>query len=163
MRAPIHSNKHYVQKSLTTVLAGVVNTTVLAIAEEVVDINTVNEIEQGAVVKAFYLELWLRGQDTSPGSFVFVIEKRPGIAQALSMNATDMAALGDYENKKNILFTSMALTNVNTSEAIPLVRGWFKIPKSKQRFGLKDSLVFHVFAQALDSNICGFSTYKEYT
>ncbi len=161
MRAPIHSRKHYVQKSLTTVLAGAVNT--FEIAQSVLPGGTdlVNEVVEGALVKAVYIELWVRGQDTSPGSFVVIVEKLPGTATAIT--AGFMAALGTYENKKNILFTSQALTNVNTADAIPILRTWLKIPKGKQRMGLDDRLRLTFFSQALDSNICGFATYKEYT
>ncbi len=142
--------------------AGTVSVTNVIRAEPVDTINDVFEVVEGAIVKAVYVELWLRGQDTSPGSFVLMIEKRPGI-QPGEISTTDMAAIGDYENKKNVFYTSQALTNVNTADAIPIYKGWIKIPKSKQRFGLKDRLVLNVFAQALDSNICGFFTYKEYT
>ncbi len=162
MRAPIHSIKHYVQKSLTTVLAGAVNVTNIIRAEPVDLVNDVFEVVEGSIIKAVYVEMWIRTNDTSAGTFVMIIEKRPGI-QPGEVSTTDMAALGDYENKKNVLYATQGLSNVTTNVATPIFKGWIKIPRSKQRFGLKDRLVMTVFAQALDQNICGFYTYKEYT
>ncbi len=162
MRAQVHSAKHYVQKSLTTVLAGAVNITTIARGEEVSAVNTADDVREGSILKAVYIELWLRTNDTSPGSYVCVVEKRPGIGISIGISAADMANLHDYENKKNILFTSQALSNDQDADAIPVLRQWIKIPKSKQRFGLKDALVLNFFSQALDQNICGFMTYKEY-
>ena len=162
MRPPIHSVKHYVQTSLTSIMAGAVDVTNVIRAEAPDDVDQVFEVIEGAIVKAVYVELWIRTNDTSPGTFVCVVEKRPGI-QPGEISAADMAALGTYENKKNILFTSQGLTNDQDSLATPIYRGWIKIPKSKQRFGLKDRLVINVFAQALEQVICGMNIYKEYT
>ncbi len=161
MRAPIHSRKHYVQKSLTTVVAGAVNTFEIAKSTLPGGTDTVEEVVEGALVKAVYIELWVRSQEISPGSYVCIVEKLPGTATAIT--AGFMAALGTYENKKNILFTSQALSNDANADAIPILRQWLKIPKGKQRMGLDDRIRLTFFAQALDNNICGFATYKEYT
>jgi len=56
------------------------------------------------------------------------------------------------------------LVNDQDADATPILRQWVKIPKTKQRFGLKDKLVLQVFAQgALDLTACGFELYKEYS
>ncbi len=104
--------------------------------------------------------MWARGQDTSPGSVLITLVKVP---DSQTPTFADMTALDAYTNKKNVLYHTQGLTNINGDSAIPFVRGWFKIPKSKQRFGLGDSLFLVTSAQALDTNICGFATYKEYT
>ncbi len=161
MRAPIHSNKHYVQKSLSTILAAAVDVNDIVIAVTPSGVNLVNEVVEGALVKAVFIEEWFRTGDTSPGSFVTILEKVPGAQGPPS--AAEMAALGTYNNKKNILFTSQALLNDQDADAIPILRGWIKIPKGKQRFGLGDTLRLVTFAQSLDIIRCGFSTYKEYT
>ncbi len=162
MRAPIHSVKHYVQTSLATVTGLALLNTNLVVAVEGPSANLVNEVVEGAIVKAVYVELWVRASGASPGSFVFVIEKRPGISSSV-MNTTDMAALGDYENKKNVLYTTQGLVNDNSADAIFAYKGWLKIPKSKQRFGLNDILSWSVFAQtSVDLVVCGMTTYKEY-
>jgi len=162
VRPQVHSVKHYVQQSLRTVTASTVESTIVVLAENVSSVNAVNEVTEGNTVKAVYFELWLRTQDTAPGSFVVIVEKI--ISGGANPSAANMAALGSYANKKNILFTSQALINDQDADAIPVLRQWVKIPKTKQRFGLKDKLVLQVFAQgALDMTACGFETYKEYS
>ncbi len=161
MRPIIHSRKHYVQTSLTSVLAGAINTQELAQAVIPPDLDTATEVAEGANVKAVYIELWARTNDTSAGSYVFIVEKLPGVGGAIT--AANMAALNNYENKKNIFFSSQALLNVKTADSIPIHRGWIKVPKSKQRMGLDDRIRWTFFSQALESVICGISTYKEYT
>ncbi len=104
--------------------------------------------------------MWVRANDAVAGSFVAVLYKTSGDTTAPT--AADMAALHDWDNKKNILFTAQGLTNDKLSDAVPFMRQWYKVPKSKQRFGLGDDLKLTIFAQALDINVCGFMTYKEY-
>ncbi len=161
MRAVIHSKKHFVQVSLETVAAGAINTHVIMDAVEPAAVSDTDEIVEGASVKAVFVEDWLRTADTAGGSFVYIIEKASGGIN--NPTAVEMAALGDYNNKKNILFTSMGLLNDQDADATPVMRGWVKIPKSKQRFGLGDQLRITIFAQSLDVHRCGFQTYKEYT
>ncbi len=161
MRPVVHSVKHYVQTSLSTVLAGALLSVDVVRAVLPPDKDALNEVVEGAIVKAIYFEFWTRTQDVSPGSFVYIIEKMPGTAGNVS--TANMAALGGYENKKNILYTTQALSNDQDADAINLIRGWVKIPKSKQRMGLDDRIRFTFFAQALDQTVCGFATYKEYT
>ncbi len=161
MRPVVHSTKHLVQTSLSTIVAGAVTSTTLAIAVPIADKNLVTEVEEGAVVKACYVEDWLRTADTAGGSFVYIIVKHPSATN--NPTAVEMAALSDWDNKKNILFTSMGLLNDQDADATPITRGWYKVPKGKQRFGLGDTLKIHVFAQSLDLQRCGFALYKEYT
>ncbi len=160
MRAPIHSVKHYVQVSLATVLAGANNAIVIATAVPIQDVNSANEVTEGSLIKAVFVEMWVRAGDTAGGSSLLTLVKVPD-AQALTF--ADVIALNDYRNKKNILYHTQGITNDQDADAIPFIRQWFKIPKSKQRFGLGDQLVLSVAAQALDNIICGFMTYKEYT
>ncbi len=160
MRAPIHSIKHYVQRSLSTVLASNVEAFSIANAVESTTANLADEIREGSIVKAVFVEMWVRTQDTAPGAVLVTIVKTPQNAVPTFAN---MTALHSYVNKKNIFYHTQGLTNDQDADAIPFVRGWFKIPKSKQRFGLGDRLFVVVTAQALDMTICGFATYKEYT
>ncbi len=160
MKAPIHSRKHYLQKSLTTVTAATADANQLAFAVNATLANQAFEIAEGAIIKAVFVEMWARGQDTSPGSVLLTLVKVP---DSQTPTFADMVALDAYTNKKNVLYHTQGLTNVNGADAIPFIRQWFKIPKSKQRFGLGDSLFLMTSAQALDTNICGFATYKEYT
>ncbi len=161
VRPMVHSTKHYLQSSLRTVVAGANDNVTHIDAVAVVDKNATNEVEEGSTVKAIYIEHWARTGDLAPGSFVYAVYKVPGGGAAFS--TANMAALGSADNKKNILFTSQALLNDQDADAIPIIRGWVKIPKSKQRMGLGDRIISTHFAQVLDSIVCGFSTYKEYT
>ncbi len=161
MKAPIHSTKHYVQNSLGTTIAGAVLATTIATSVAVQDKNSVAEVVEGSTIKAVYVEDWVRTNDTSPGSFVYIIAKFPNGVN--DPTAAEMAALHTWDNKKNILYTTQALSNINTSQAIPMYKDWIKIPKGKQRMGLGDKIKTVFLAQALDQNTCGFKTYKEYT
>ncbi len=161
MKAPIHSKKHYVQVSLATVLSGARSNIDLVHAVLTGAGADDADVEEGAIVKAIFVEMWIRAGDTSPGSTLVSLIKVPG--DAASPSFTDLAALNDYPNKKNVLYHTQGLTNDQDADAIPFVRQWFKIPRGKQRFGLGDRLMLSISAQALDNIICGFATYKEYT
>ncbi len=161
VRPIIHSTKHYVQQSIGTVAAGANANTTFVNGVAVVDKNAVSEVEEGASVKAFYLELWIRSAATAASSFSFIVCKKPGGVGAPSV--AEMAALGDWDNKKNILFTSQGLTNDVDDSAMNIHRGWIKVPKGKQRMGLGDTISWHLNAVGQSINFCGFETYKEYT
>ncbi len=162
VRPMVHSTKHYVQQSLNTITASAQKIVTIASAVAVGAKDAPGEVEEGSSIKACFIESWLRTQSTSPGSQITVIHKQPGGVSNFSL--TDMAALNDAPNKKNVLFTSQGLLNDQDADAIAVVRGWYKIPKSKQRFGLGDKLIMQIFAQgALDVTHCGFQTFKEYS
>jgi len=162
VRPVVHSRKHYVQQSLRTIDASTKEDTTIITAVESTLANVANEVREGAIVKAVYIELWMRTQSTSPGSYILVLSKSSGGAGLFS--TAEMAALWSAENKKNILFTSQGLLNDQDADAMTPMRGWYKIPRSKQRFGLGDKLFLQIFAQgALDITACGFELFKEYT
>ena len=160
VRPMVHSTKHYVQQSIGTSVVGTPTNTNLVESVDVAAKNTVSEVEEGSSVKAVYVELWVRSAATSAASFVFVILKRPSALGNPTVG--EMAALGDYTNKKNVLYVCQGLTNDVDSTALAVYKGWVKIPKSKQRFGLGDKLSWHLSAIGQSLNFCGFATYKEY-
>ncbi len=164
MRPIIKSKKHLVQISQGTVGQALVVDTNLILAAEATS-TTPSGVEEGAIVKACYVEFWI-SQDSSSvvGSYTMVLYKNPG-GNALVTTA-NLAALHDYDNKKNILFTAQGLLTPNDGGQIPVLRGWYKIPKGKQRFGLGDRLNLAIRnnnATAIDINFCGLAVYKEYT
>ncbi len=161
VRPMVHSSKHYVQNSIETITAGTVLTKTFIAAVAVDQKNDVFEVEEGASVKAVYVEEWWRAGSLTGTSGQAIIYKSEGDTSAPS--AAEIAALGDWDNKKNILYTTMGLINDQDSLAMPIYKGWLKIPKGKQRFGLNDKLRMSVFVTAIDGQLCGFSTYKEYT
>ncbi len=158
----VHSTKHYIQTSLATITAGAsVNVTIVD-AVAVGAKNTASEVEEGNSVKACYIEHWLRSSEISPGTFIAALAKIPGTGAAFS--AAQLAAMNDAENKKNVFWMGMGLLNDQDADATAIMRNWYKIPKSKQRFGLGDRLILSIFAQgAIDLVHCGFATYKEYS
>ncbi len=162
MLAPIVSIKHYVQFENAKVLTTAVRA--LDIVDAVPQQSVVNadDVVEGSIVKAVYLEVWLHsiataGEDTK---FQFVIEKVP--SGAASITFAQMNNLMQYPNKKNILFTSQGVLGDKTTSSIPVVRNWFLIPKGKQRIGAGDKVTATISATAFDIDSCGFSTYKEY-
>ncbi len=160
MRPVIHSQKHYVQISRTAVLtvARNIEDIVLAVAAP----TGVDEVQEGAVVKAVYIELWYL-DDGGDGSNIVLLSKHEN--GTTGPNFSQANALGTYDNKKNILFVHQGLTpNDGIDPPQLMMRSWYKIPKSKQRFGLGDSLRLTIANNsAQGATYCGFATYKEYT
>ncbi len=164
MKAPITSRKHIFQISQSTVgQAAVVNTTFITAIEGTR--STPNHVSEGAIVKACYVEFWVSQDSASVvGSYTVILYKNPGNNAIAS--ATNLAALHDYDNKKNILFTAQGLLTPNDGGQVPVLRAWYKIPKGKQRFGLGDTMQIAIRnnnATAIDINFCGNVIYKEYT
>ncbi len=159
VRATINSEKHLVQHSIGSVTAGSV------LELELVDAvssytGTATEVRTGANVKAVYIEMWLKAQDTVTGSAVVTLEKLP--SNLVKAGPASMAALHTYANKKNIFYVTQGLTNDQDADATPFIRQWFKIPKGKQRFGRGDKLTLNISAPAVDITFCGLTIYKEY-
>ncbi len=162
MRAVIHRTKHPIQWTLQTItpLATLASETIVTAVQSTLA-NLANEVEEGAIVKAVFVELWVTSDDTSGSSFVATLEKLPGSGG--SMSYAESIDLFSYTNKKNILYTTMGLVGPNDEVPIPLIRQWFKIPKGKQRFGLGDKLVLNISAITNGLNYCGHALYKEDT
>ncbi len=164
MRAPIHSKKHIFQISQSTVAQAAASSSTFVDAIEGAP-TTPQHIAEGALVKACYVEFWL-SQDSAAvvGSYTIILYKDPGGSNAAG--AGDMAALHDWNNKKNILFTGQGLLTPNDGGQVPALRGWYKIPKGKQRMGLGDKMRITVCnnnVTAIDINFCGVVVFKEYT
>ncbi len=160
MRPIVHSTKHINQITLTTATTGTRNNEVLATAVQSTTADLVTEIEEGALVKAVYIELWLIG-GTADQFFTIILDKFDGGAAAVTF--TQMTNLFSYPNKKNIFYTTQGLApNDGVGQPVPLIRQWFKIPKGKQRFGLGDTLALSIASRG-DGTLtyCGFALYKE--
>ncbi len=162
VRPVIQSVKHYVQFSLATVgnLAVVVNNAATSV--NVTAANAVGEVAEGSLVKAVYVEFWVQQASLEIGSLVAGFYKNEGGQNTIT--AADAAALGNWDNKKNLLYVTEGLAPENDTQILPLYKGWIKIPKGKQRMGLGDILSFFIRNNnpVDDINFCGFFTYKEY-
>ncbi len=162
MRQIINAIKHYVQHENAQIATGAIRTMVNAQAVAQSAVTTTADVVEGSIIKAFYLELWVKsfaaaGTDVK---FQLCIEKVP--AGVTSITFTQMNNLMSYPNKKNIFYYSQGVIGDSTTQGVPVVRNWFKIPKGKQRFGLDDAYVATISSTAAALQICGFSTYKEY-
>ncbi len=162
VRPVVHSTKHYVQFPIDQISTGTVQSIVIADGVESTIANSATEVEEGAIVKAVFLELWLENTGNL-GEFIATLTKVPEFGTGPTF--AQMAALFTYSNKKNILYCTQGLTpNDGVAQPVNLIRNWFKIPKGKQRFGLGDRLILSISnTSAQDLNRCGFATYKEYS
>ncbi len=164
MRPPITSEKHYVQTTPTTVAVGTVSFLSIVSAVHVQDkrASSGNEVTEGSVVKAIYVEIWLSSAEPADGasSFVATISKLSGADTGATFS--EMIGLQQYDNKKNVFYTTQGLVSGDQANAVPIIRGWFKMPKGKQRMGFKDRIFVSIAGLAGDVEYCGFSTFKEY-
>ncbi len=162
MRAPIHSVKHYRQMSRTTVATTVTSVESIALTVAIQDVNLENEVAEGSVLKAVYIELWAL-DSANDGSNVICLVKNA--QNEVGLTTAQMNSLFTYDGKKNILFVSQGLSSNNgVGNPINIMRGWYKIPKSKQRFGLGDRLNLCITNNGPNTlEYCGFATYKEYS
>ncbi len=163
MLAPINTVKHYVQAENAVTATGARRSIAVVDAIQAPATTSTESVKEGSVVKAIFLEYWVKsnaaaGEETK---FQFVLYKAPtGVA---SITFAEMNNLQAYPNKKNILFYSQGVLGDLTSNSMPIVRNYFKVPKGKQRFGFADRLLLAISATGAGINTCGFATYKEYT
>ncbi len=157
-RPTINSEKHIVQIGFNNAALGVVSSVGLISANR----NPANsrQVRIGAVVKAIYVEIWFQGEGMVTGTSIAILEKLIGDADPPT--AADMLALHDYANKKNVLWTHQGLSSDQNTNAVPVLRGWVKIPKGKQRFGQGDSFELEMLSQVDGFNFCGMAIFKEY-
>ncbi len=160
VRPVIQSRKHIFQVALASQVG--VGVTVDAFITAIEGARTLPEhVAEGCSVKAFWLELWIQNSAPAIGSFTFIVYKNPGGSNNVA--SADMAALHDWDNKKNILYTTQGLAPGNEEQILNIFKGWIKIPKGKQRFGLGDKMQFAIRNNTTyDINFCGLVIYKEY-
>jgi len=160
LKTIIHSTKHIVQTPFSTITTGTAENILLVRAMESTASNLSNEVVEGSVIKAVFVEMWVQNS-ANDGHQIAILEKVPqDVAGATFAN---MGNLYTYINKKNILFTHEGLSsNDGVGNPLPIIRQWFKIPKGKQRFGLGDRLVLTISNPSSNTlNRCGVTIYKE--
>ncbi len=158
MRPVVNTEKHYVQSSLGAVASGVIQTISIAFAV-VTPTTDATTVREGSKISAVYIEMWITSDDAAQGTAIVTLEKRTG--NMVAMTAAQSGALNAYVNKKNIFHTQMGLIPNNVDYPMATIKGWFKIPKGKQRFGLNDVLVLNLHGQSNGLAFCGFYTFKE--
>ncbi len=162
MAAPLVTIKHIVQIDNAQIASGAAENIELVQSVGQTAVSNTGDVVEGSIVKTVYIEMWLKsfaaaGEDTK---FQLIIEKVP--AGATPATFTQMNGLMGYLNKKNILYTTQGVLGDLTTQAIPIVRQWFMIPKGKQRFGLGDELVMSISATAAVIQRCGLAIFKEW-
>ncbi len=164
MVAPINSNKHYVHRTNLAVASAAVSKHTVVNAVVAPATGTAADVEEGSIVKTIHYEYWLSniGNTDTNTQFTILIEKIP--SGQVSVTAAQMANLGAYPNKKNILWTSQGVlaAAVDGQSSVPIIRNWLLIPKGKQRMGLGDEVSVSMLPTGTAINWCGLSTYKEY-
>ena len=158
VRPTINSEKHIFQIPFNNAAIGSPSREVLITAVASPSAN--NEVRVGATVKAVYVELWFQGEGMGTGTSIAVIEKLP--IGDNGPTTTDLITLNAYNNKKNVFWTQQGLSGDQNTNPVPVLRGWMKIPKGKQRFGLGDSFTLSMVGQVDGFNYCGVAIYKEY-
>ncbi len=159
MLAPINTIKHYVQLPIVGVASGASTSFLLsnAVAKGAARANT-SDVEEGAVIKSIYLEVWLHIDDAN-GTITGAFYKRP--SGVTDITNAEMSTLQSYANKHNIFEVHQGL-GPSSGNIIPMFRGWYKIPKGKQRQGLGDIITTKYAFAGSAGDVCGFCTYKEY-
>ncbi len=162
MVAPINSIKHYVPRPNVEIALGTIININIAEAETAPASAAVEDVLEGSVLKAVHVEMWIHGRAATGDQqqFVASLEKRPSDAPAMTF--AQSLAMQAYPNKKNILYTTQGVIGDGATQAIPIIREWFKIPKGKQRMGVGDRIVLNISTVEAALAACGLFTYKEY-
>jgi len=162
LRPVIKSRKHLVQLPFNQLSTGTAENNLLLESVAVTAKNTPREVEEGAIVKAIFVELWLQNS-ANDGHSVVTLSKQTD--SGLGPTFAELATLDTWGNKKNILFTHEGLTsNDGVGNPVRIMYSWFKIPKTKQRMGLGDILSLSISNPSSNNlNRCGLAIYKEYT
>ncbi len=122
-----------------------------------------SHVIEGAVIKAVYCEVWIKGLGASDADtqFNLAIYKNPGGNHVMTYAET-LTMMG-YDNKKNILFSSQGVVGgIGGGQSVPVIREWLKIPKGKQRFGLGDTFIVTITTTGQSLDGCALFVYKEY-
>ncbi len=159
MRAPIHSIKHYVQNASTAIASGGIAAfpLVTALAKGATRDST-DDVEEGAVIKACYVEYWVKADNPNFTVNAALLKLPVGVS---TPSFAEMQNISAYKNKNNILEFHQGLAP-SGDQVMSMFRGWYKIPKGKQRFALGDVLQVEFSLTGSAGDVCGFSTYKEY-
>ena len=158
--SPINSRKHIVQLSPTTIAFGAIRNQQIVSAVDTADSSVAIEVDVGASVKAVFVELWVTSDDTAQSSAIITLEKVPRVTDLMTF--AEAGGLHDYFNKNNIYYITQGITTPNVQSAVPFLRGWFKIPKGKQRMDKESAIVLNIAALTNGLTVCGTMVYKSY-
>ena len=158
VRPTINSEKHIVQIPFNANAIG--ETNVIGIVNARDNRTNPTHVRIGSTVKAVYIELWILGDGQQTGTQITILEKTVG--DAVIIDTTEMITLNEYRNKKNIFNITQGLTGDENTNPVPVMRGWYKIPKGKQRMGQGDGITIATTSQVTGYSFCGNVIFKEY-
>ncbi len=163
--APIQTIKHFVHLSQGAIAANTMFNLDVVHAVSVASVGAAtDEVEEGSIVKAVYVELWITNNGSAGinNSFNITVVKKMGSDP--DMTQAQAANLASYQNKKNILYTTQGIFgSASSGNTVPILRTWIMIPKGKQRFGLDDRLMVNISnIGATTMERCGIFIFKEY-
>ncbi len=162
MLAPLVTIKHILNKENATINSGARLNIELVQGVVQTGVSSVTDVVEGSLVKTVYIEIWLKS-NASAGTntkFQVVLEKVMGATAAITF--TQMNNLMTYPNKKNVFYITQGVMGDLTTGSLPIMRGWFAIPRGKQRFGLDDQLVLSISSTGAVIQACGLSIFKEW-
>jgi len=160
VRPTINSRKHIGQFSTTAVAGLAINKVLLADSRQSPNTALADQVQVGAIIKAVYLEFWILSDDNAISSTTLNLQKKPSGASNMTFN--DSILLQNYNGKNDVFYITQGLTGDNGTNPTPFIRGWFKIPKGKQRMAFGEQLVLNISAITNGISFCGFFLYKEY-
>ncbi len=157
--ATINTEKHILQFGPTTVAATTVNNLTLVNVADTPSVDTASQIRVGAVIKAVYIEVWIKSDDALTSSAIVALEKN--IGSMPDATAAEIILMNTYPNRANFFLTHQGLLPQAVQSGIPFIREWVAIPKGKQRFGRGDKLTLNILALANGISFCGLAIFKE--
>ncbi len=159
MRPITNSIKHFVHTPAAGIASGASTGTsiIVTVAKGAARATTAN-VEEGAIIKAVYIEWWVKADNPNFTVNSAVIKLPSGTAGPTFAELQNLSA---YINKKNIFEFHQGLAP-SGDQTLAMFRHWIKIPKGKQRFGLGDSLKVFTSFTGSAGDICGVFIYKEY-
>ncbi len=162
MLAPIVSIKHILNIENASIASAAKRSVQLIQGVAQTAVTAEGDVVEGSIVKAVYIELWFKSNSVAgtENKFQLVIEKVTG--DQVPITFAQMNTLMGYPNKKNVLHCAQGVTGDLSTNSIPIFRGWLKIPKGKQRFGLDDELFANISATGAAADTCGLCIFKEY-
>ncbi len=156
----IDSNKNVVDVVVATVAAAQTNTD-LVIAVDAAANTSRKEVTRGCKIFKIWLEFSIRLAETQVVGvstlFDAYLMKNPGA----NLTPPASGSVGSSNEKKFVFRQWKSFLGAETQGAQRYsFRGWIKIPKTYQRFGADDTLVFSVAATGADNVYCMKAIYK---
>ncbi len=123
--------------------------------------TTDNQVERGCKIFKIWMEWWYYGTSTGDTNDIIdaYIIKNPGN----NLTVPNPGTVGTSNEKKFVIKIWKGLAGTKTTGGQPYSwKGWIKIPKVYQRFGIDDRLAFVIRSPTTGNNCTNF-VYKWFT